>query len=99
MTVLLPPSHPLAINAIPVVVVSSATWRDAAKAFGEIAMAFAENQDFDGKAGQMQPLPASDGRTAAVLFGGDEVARASDPFVVGRLATGLPDGIYRVEGL
>ena len=51
---------------------------------------------FTGKAGETLMVPGSDGQMAAVLFGLElPQSRNRDPFLVGKLVTTLPAGIYR----
>ncbi|MBV1701694.1 MAG: leucyl aminopeptidase family protein [Hyphomicrobiales bacterium] len=51
---------------------------------------------FAGKAGETLMVPGPDGRMVAVLFGLEAPqARNRDPFLVGKLVTTLPAGVYR----
>jgi leucyl aminopeptidase len=98
VSVLLSPADPAAAGAVPVLIVKGEAWPEAAARLGAAAIAFARAQGFDGGAGKMQAVPAADGALAGVLLGDDTGAKSADPFAVGRLATTLPDGIYRIEG-
>ena len=63
---------------------------------GPAATAFAERCGFKPKAGRIQFLPGDGGALAGVLFGVDgESAPMRDPFAAGKLATSLPEGVYR----
>ena len=77
-------------NAVPIHVVTPASFNDVAKAAG--ALAYAKAAGFQGKAGQSLLAPGKDGTLAAVLLGMDG---NDDPFAAGRLAAILPSGTYR----
>ena len=63
---------------------------------GRGTAAFAERCGFQPKAGRIQLLPGEGGALAGVLFGVDEAnASTYDPFAPGKLATSLPEGVYR----
>ena len=64
---------------------------------GAPALAFAELQGFDAKAGQTSAVPGADGRVAAVLWGTGNGDKPADPFAPARVAQ-LPDGLYRLDG-
>ena len=83
-------------DATPVWLVSAENWPTIKSTIGAAAVAFAERCGFQPKAGRMQLLPGEGGALAAVLFGVDEAnAPTHDPFGPGRLATSLPEGVYR----
>ena len=85
--------------AVPIHLVTPATWADARTALDAPARAFAEAAGFEPKPGRHLLLPAPDGSLAGVLFGldaGDAPAR--DPFAAGRLPGLLPKGAYRLVG-
>ncbi len=85
--------------SIPVHGVNGDTWEAVATQIGPEALAFAKASGFDGGAGSHQALPGSDGQVRAVLFGVEGAgAKECDPFLFGKLATLLPEGIYRLEG-
>ena len=63
---------------------------------GAAAAAFAEHCGFQPKAGRMQLLSGEAGALSGVLFGVDGTkAPTRDPFGPGKLATSLPEGVYR----
>jgi leucyl aminopeptidase len=83
-------------DATPVWLVSTETWPSVKSAIGATAAAFAERCGFQPKAGRLQLLPGEAGALAGVLFGVDEAnAPTCDPFAPGKLATSLPEGVYR----
>ncbi|MHB2166628.1 leucyl aminopeptidase family protein [Alsobacter sp. R-9] len=91
-------SDQAAAQAVPVHVVTASGWRDAASTVAAAAVAFADAQGYDGAAGKILALPGPDGSIAAWLFGADTTG-TPNPFHAGRLATSLPAGVYRLEGL
>ena len=83
-------------DATPVWLVSAENWEGIKASIGAAATTFAERCGFKPKAGQMQLLPGEGGALAGVLFGADgERAPTRDPFAAGKLATSLPEGVYR----
>jgi leucyl aminopeptidase len=83
-------------DATPVWLVSAETWPTVKSTIGATAAAFAERCGFQPKAGRMQLLPGEGGALSGVLFGVDEAnAPTRDPFATGKLATALPEGVYR----
>ena len=83
-------------DATPVWLVSAENWPTVKSTIGAAAAAFAERCGFQPKAGRLQLLPGEGGALAGVLFGVDEAnAPARDPFGSGKLATSLPEGVYR----
>jgi leucyl aminopeptidase len=83
-------------DATPVWLVSTENWPTVKSKIGAAAAAFAERCGFQPKAGRLQLLPGDAGALAGVLFGVDEAnAPANDPFGPGKLATSLPEGVYR----
>jgi leucyl aminopeptidase len=83
-------------DATPVWLVSPENWHTVKSTIGATAAAFAERCGFEPKAGRMQLLPGAAGVLAGVLFGIDEPnAPTRDPFAPGKLATSLPQGVYR----
>ena len=54
-----------------------------------------DQHNFNAKPGQFILLPELDGSLKTILFGVD----ADDPFRLAVLASKLPKGVYRVEGL
>jgi len=83
-------------DATPVWLVSAENWPTVKSTIGAAAAAFADRCGFQPKAGRMQLLPGEAGALAGVLFGIDEAnALTRDPFGPGKLATSLPEGVYR----
>ena len=83
-------------DATPVWLVSAENWPSVKSTIGAPAVAFAERCGFQPKAGRMQCLPGEAGALSGVLFGIDEAdAPTRDPFAPGKLATSLPEGVYR----
>jgi leucyl aminopeptidase len=90
------PFAPPTPDATPVWFVSADNWDRVKASIGEAAAAFAERCGFKPKAGRMQLLPGEAGALAGVLFGVDEKnAPTRDPLSPGKLATSLPEGVYR----
>jgi leucyl aminopeptidase len=87
-----PPASP----SVPIWFVDAETWDAVRDAIGASAARFAEACGFQPKAGRTQLLPDAQGGLAGVLFGlATKGARGRDPFAPGKLATTLPDGVYR----
>jgi leucyl aminopeptidase len=64
----------------------------------QAAQGFAKAQSFEAKAGSHCLLPDAEGNLLGVAFGlSGEEAKHSDPFLIGKLPTLLPDGVYRFE--
>ena len=83
-------------DATPIWLVSAESWPSVKSTIGATAATFAEHCGFEPKAGRMQLLPGEGGALAGVLFGVDEAnAPTRDPFGPGKLATSLPEGVYR----
>jgi leucyl aminopeptidase len=94
--------HPLLASASessrPIWLVTKETWPDVASALPPMARGFAKAQGFEAKSGSHCLLPDADGNLHGVAFGIDgENAKRIDPFLVGKLPTLLPDGVYRFE--
>src|SRR5262245_22009519 len=85
-----------AMPAVPVTLLTGATWGEQRAALDPQARAYAEAAGFEPKAGRHLLLPSSDGGLAGVLFA---IENAGDPlkdaFRPGALATLLPTGAYR----
>jgi len=82
--------------ACPIWLVTDKTWPDIAETLPASARAFAAAQGFEPKPGRHCLLPAADGSLQAVVFGLDSAeGKHSDPFLVGKLPTILPEGVYR----
>ena len=87
-------------DATPIWLVSAENWPTVKSTIGAPAAAFAERCGFQPKAGRMQLLPGEGGELAGVLFGVDEAdAPTRDPFGPGKLATSLPEGVYRFANM
>src|SRR5579885_288715 len=87
-----------AADAIPIWFVTAANYKDVRKMIGAAASSFADAAGFEPKSGRYLPLPgksAEEARLAGVLFGLEGGEEARDPFLPGRLAQQLPDGVYR----
>lgn len=80
--------------AVPIHFVTPHIWEQAAKAYGDPALHFAEASGFAGKAGTLAVLPGATGALAAVLFGTDP---EGDPMAAGQLPSLLPDGTFRFQ--
>ena len=94
--------HPLLASANdtskPIWPVNEQTWPDIAEQLPRTAQGFAKAQGFEGKAGSHCLLPDTDGNIMGVAFGLNGTdAKHSDPFLVGKLPTLLPDGVYHFE--
>ncbi|MBM6596184.1 leucyl aminopeptidase family protein [Microvirga pudoricolor] len=94
--------HPLLAastdSALPIWLVTASTWPEVQAMLPPLAAGFAKAQGFEAKAGSHCLLPGSDGALHGVLFGLDAPdAKRPDPFLVGKLATLLPEGTYRFE--
>ena len=99
MTSLFLASDPALGPVIPVAIVTPDTWHGAAEKLSPLAAAFAAAQGFRAEPGRILIVPAPDGSMAGVLFGDDAAATRPDPFLPGRLATSLPAGNFRLDGL
>lgn len=82
----------------PIWLVNEATWSQVAENLPPAARSFVKVQDFEAKAGSYCILPDAEGGLLGVLFGLDgEDAKSVNPFLVGKLPTLLPEGVYRFE--
>jgi leucyl aminopeptidase len=83
-------------DATPVWLVSAENWPAVKSTIGAAAATFAERCGFQPKPARVQLLPGEAGALAGVLFGVEQAtARTRDPFAPGKLATLLPEGVYR----
>jgi leucyl aminopeptidase len=94
--------HPLLASSTegsrPIWLVTEANWSKVAAELPSAARSFAKAQGFDAKAGSHCLLPDAEGGLLGVVFGLDgEEARHVNPFLVGKLPTLLPEGVYRFE--
>ena len=65
---------------------------------GKDAMAWAKQNGFEGKAGEVLVLPGKGGAVSGALLGLGEEAGGFTPLQAGKLARALPDGDWRLEG-
>jgi leucyl aminopeptidase len=94
--------HPLlassAESSRPIWLMNEATWPQVAEGLPPAARSFAKAQGFEAKAGSHCILPDAEGGLLGVLFGLDgEESKSGNPFLVGKLPTVLPEGLYRFE--
>jgi leucyl aminopeptidase len=90
------PFAPPTPDATPVWLVSAENWEWVKASIGVEVATFADRCGFKPKAGRIQLLPGEAGALAGVLFGIDAPdAPTRDPFGPGKLATSLPEGVYR----
>lgn len=82
-------------DAVPIWLVVANEWETIRGSVGARAAAFADACGFKPKPGQIQLLPGEEGRLAGVLFGVEAQGAGRDPFAPGKLATSLPEGVYR----
>ena len=83
-------------EAAPIWFVAEEDFETAKAAIGAPAAAFADRCGFKPKAGRIQLLPGEDGALAGVLYGVEPPGAAGrDPLAAGKLATNLPEGVYR----
>jgi leucyl aminopeptidase len=83
-----------AADAIPIWFVTAATYPDIRERLDAAMRAFADAAGFEPKAGRHLLLPGKNG-LGGVLFGLEGGDETRDPFLPGRLAQHLPDGVYR----
>jgi leucyl aminopeptidase len=85
-------------DAIPVWFVTTASYPDVRKTIGKTlgaeASAFADAAGFEPKPGRHLLLPGKNA-LGGVLFGLEAADETQDPFLPGKLAQQLPDGVYR----
>ncbi|HUC48913.1 MAG TPA: leucyl aminopeptidase family protein [Xanthobacteraceae bacterium] len=85
-------------DAVPIWFVTRANYEDVRKMIGAEARSFADAAGFEPKSGRYLLLPGKtddDVRLGGVLFGLEGEDEAKDPFLPGRLAQHLPNGVYR----
>ena len=85
-------------DAIPIWFVTASNYKDVRKMIGAEARAFADAAGFEPKSGRYLPLPGKgddEAHLGGVLFGLEGEGETEDPFLPGRLAQHLPDGVYR----
>ncbi len=81
-------------SATPIWFVTTANYPEVRQQLAAGARAFADAAGFKPKPGQYLALPGKDG-LGGILFGLEAANEPNDPFLPGRLAQQLPDGIYR----
>jgi leucyl aminopeptidase len=81
-------------NVIPIWFVTADTYQDTRQHLGAEACGFADAAGFEPRASRYLLLPGKDG-LGGVLFGIEGINDPADPFLPGRLAPLLPDGVYR----
>jgi leucyl aminopeptidase len=84
-----------ATPAIPITVVTKATWQAVSAGLPDQARHFATANGFAAKPGECLTLPAADGAIAHALFGlEDDASKSRDLFQPGQLPGLLPPGLY-----
>jgi leucyl aminopeptidase len=96
--------HPLLAQAAepsrPIWLASEESWPGVAEGLPAAACAFAKAQGFEARSGTHCVLPDANGDILGVVFGLEgTAARHHDPFLPGKLATLLPEGVYRFDTL
>lgn len=90
---------PNASVVIPVYPVEESGWEACRAGLSEAARAYADATGFAPAGEKLLLLPGGDGRPECVLFGtGNDARLARQPLLLGRLATELPAGTYRLIG-
>ncbi len=83
-------------SARPVWFVTPETWTERAAELPAPARAFAQAAGFTGAAGQIVVCPDETGAPALAIMGlGASGGRRRDPFLAGKLAGALPEGVWR----
>lgn len=83
--------------AIPVHLASEADWPAIREQLPETGRAYADAQGFRPKSGRLLVAPGAGGGICAVILGlGDDPDLSATPFLLGKLASDLPDGRYRL---
>ncbi|MBB4304658.1 leucyl aminopeptidase [Rhodobium orientis] len=92
-------SDPAAEAAVPVLFLGPENLEETLAGGTGMARAWVAANGFKAGAGALLTIPDETGAPAAVLFGlGKPEVRAETPSLAGKLATGLADGVYRLEG-
>lgn len=77
--------------------VDSESWPQARAAAGADVAALADAAGFEARPGGLLIIPGGPGVTQRVFFGVETpAAKSRDPFLAGKLAGGLPKGLYRL---
>jgi leucyl aminopeptidase len=85
-------------SAKPIWCVSTDTWSEIEKTLPQAARAFAADAGFRPSAGQFLLLPNEKGGSLGALFGCEAAsARDVDPFLAGKLAGLLPEGVWEFK--
>jgi len=83
-------------DAIPIWFATAASYADVRKMIGADACAFADAAGFEPKSSRHLLFPGKNGASlGGVLFGLEGPDEPKDPFLPGRLASQLPNGVYR----
>ena len=85
-------------GARPIFVVSKQRLEAALACLGDHERAWSKANGFTGKAGRILVLPDGRGGLSGVLFGLGDEEKPQDPFLAGKLARELPDGVYALSG-
>ncbi|QPC43860.1 leucyl aminopeptidase family protein [Kaustia mangrovi] len=86
-------------DAVPVRLAAGDTVETVLDALPDAQRAWAQAQGFKGQRERMVLLPGEAGAPQGVLFGLGERATDADPFLPGRLASLLPDGLYSLADI
>src|SRR4051812_32143560 len=94
--------HPLLASttepSCPIWLASEETWPRIAESLPAAARTFARAQGFEAKVETHCLLPDAEGGILGVAFGLEApTAKRIDPFLPGKLASLLPEGVYRFE--
>jgi leucyl aminopeptidase len=83
-------------SAVPIDFVTGDSWPEISQQLPPPAVAFAKACGFAAKPGGILMAPGPIGALERILFGVESAsARRRDPFSAGKLATALPEGLYR----
>ena len=84
-------------SAKPIWCVDTGSWLAVEKTLPPMARAFAADAGFRASAGSFLVLPNEKGGALGALFGVDADPAKADPFLAGKLASLLPEGVWRFE--
>jgi leucyl aminopeptidase len=85
-------------SARPIYTIARAGLEAGLARLGKSERAWAEAHGFAAQPGRTVVLPDRGGGVAGVVFGLGDAGRQSDPFLAGKLASELPDGLYTFAG-
>ena len=92
-------SEPSSLPVRLVHLVSEAGWPIVQETLPSMARSYAASVGFKPMAGRLLVLPGETGDAGAALLGiGSDEGLVEQPFLLGKLATDLPTGLWRVEG-